>query len=216
MSITHWCLVPLRVAGYGAEVRCDVLPTGVGSVLLGRPWLYDFDVAQYGRANRCVSYFRGNKHIWQPYVPINWPNKPLATGTAIRNPMPPLLGLVTARQFIKGLESDAPMWAVQVRTKMMATPAESYPAFLQKFAEVFPAELRDSLPPDRTIHHFIDFIPCASLPNLPHYRLTHAQSVELQWQVEELHHRGLIRESHSPCVVPALLAPRKTTLGGCA
>ena len=37
LSVTHRCLVPLRVAGYGAEVWCDVLPMGVGSVLLGRP-----------------------------------------------------------------------------------------------------------------------------------------------------------------------------------
>ena len=58
--IMHRCLVPLRVAGYGAEVWCDVLPMGVGSILLNRPWLYDFDVTQYERANRCVFYFGGS------------------------------------------------------------------------------------------------------------------------------------------------------------
>ena len=182
---------------------------GVGSVLLGRPWLYDFDVAQYGKANRCVFYFGGNKHIWQPYIPLIQSDESTATESPARRPTPPLLGLVTARQFVKGLESDTPMWAVQVRTKVTETAAEGYPAFLQSFASVFPIELIESLPPDHAIQHFIDFIPGASLPNLPHYRLNLAQGAEIQRQVEDLLRRGLIRESHSPCAVPALLTPKK-------
>ena len=142
---------------------------GVGSVLLGKPWLYDFDVAQYGRANRCVLYFRGNKHIWQPYVPQTRADDPPATIPVDQSPPSQLLGLVSARQFIKGLENDAPMWAVQVRTKTMAAIANNYPAFLHEFADVFPIELPDSLPSDQAILHFLNFISSASLTNLPHY-----------------------------------------------
>ena len=126
-----------------------------------------------------------------------------------RNPTPQRLGLVSARQFIKGLENDAPMWVVQVRTKTATVATESYPAFLHDFADVFPTELPDQLPPERDIQHFIDFIPGASLPNLPHYRLSPSQSAELQRKVQDLLCRGLIPESHSPCAVPALLAPKK-------
>ena len=190
-------------------VWCDVLPMGVRSILLGWPWLYNFDVAQYGRANRCVFYFGGTKHVWQPYISTKRIEETSATESAAQSQASPLLGLVTARQFIKGLESDAPMWAVQVRTKVTTAPAESYPAFLHEFADIFPAELPETLPPDRTIQHFIDFIPGASQPNLPHYRLNPTQSAELQRQVEDLLRRDLIRESHSPCAVPALLAPKK-------
>ena len=209
ISVVHRCLVPLRIAGYHADVWCDVLPMGVGSILLGRPWLYDFDVAQYGKTNRCVFYFGGSKHIWQPYRPANRSNDPPTIGTAIQLSTPPILGLVTARQFAKELEGDTPLWAVQVRTKKAIPPVESYPTFLNEFAEIFPPELPASLPPERTVQHFIDLIPGASLPNLPHYRLNPAQGAELQQQVEELLRRGLIRESHSPCAVPALLAPKK-------
>ena len=170
-------------------------------------------MAQYRKVNQCVFYFKGNKHVWQPYIPLNQDDKSTVTETLVQRPTPPLLGLVTTRQFVKGLESDTPMWAVQVRSKVTETVEEGYPAFLQEFPNVFPRELTESLPPDRQIQHFIDLIPGASLPNLPHYRLNPAQGAELQRQVEDLLHRGLrrglIRESHSPCAVPALLAPKK-------
>ena len=42
---------------------------GVGSVMLGQPWLFDRDVAQYGRTNRCIFYFGGSKHVLQPFIP---------------------------------------------------------------------------------------------------------------------------------------------------
>ena len=96
-----------------------------------------------------------------------------------------------------------------MRTKATTIATESYPTFLHDFTDVFPTELPEQLPPKRAIQHFIDFVPGASLPNLPHYRLSPSQSVELQWQLEDLLRRGLIRESHSPCAVRALLAPKK-------
>ena len=64
LVVTMRCLVPLQVAGYHEEIWCDILPMGVGSVLLGRPWLYDRDIAQYGKTNRCVFYYVGSKQVW--------------------------------------------------------------------------------------------------------------------------------------------------------
>ena len=182
---------------------------GVGSILLGRPWLYDFDVAQYGRTNHCVFFWGGSKQVWKPFIPPTKKEEAQLSIPVNWSPTPHRIGLVSARQFVKGLDHDAPMWAVHVRTKVATTATEGYPAFLQEFADVFPTELPDQLLPEREIQHFIDFIPGASLPNLPHYRLSPSQSAELQRQVEDLLRRGFIRESHSPCTVPALLAPKK-------
>ena len=213
LAVTKRCIVPLKVAGYHEDIWCDILPMGVGSVLLGRPWLYDRDVAQLGRTNHCIFFFAGRKQVWQPYIPSIRDTLATPRGTT-ETPDPPLpvpqfLGVVSARQFLKDVAGDVPMWAIQVRTKVSSPNSDHFTEFLQDFAAVFPTESPDALPPDRSIQHFIDFVPGSTLPNLPHYRLNPTQSAELQRQVEDLLHRGLIRESHSPCVVPALLAPKK-------
>ena len=101
------------------------------------------------------------------------------------------------------------MWAIQVRTKIPSSISDNFPEILQDFAAVIPTKSPDALPSERSIQHFIDFVPGSTLPNLPHYRLNPTQSAELQRQVEDLLHRGLIRESQSPYAVPALLAPKK-------
>ena len=80
---------------------------------------------------------------------------------------------------------------------------------LSEYGDVISDNVPEGLPPVRKISHQIDLIPRASFPNKATHRMTPTKTKEVNKQVQELLRKGLIRESLSPCVVPAVLAPKK-------
>lgn len=82
-------------------------------------------------------------------------------------------------------------------------------ALIEAFIDVFHEELLNEHPPIRGITHQINFIPEASLRNRPTYRCNPDEAKDLQRKVNKLLQKGYVRESMSPCSVPALLVPKK-------
>ncbi|GJU52654.1 reverse transcriptase domain-containing protein [Tanacetum coccineum] len=79
---------------------------------------------------------------------------------------------------------------------------------MSQFQDVFPHDIPPDLPQMRDIKYCIDFLPGSTIPNKPAYRINPKEINELHKQVTELCDKGLIRESISPCVIPALLVPK--------
>nr|XP_024931657.2 uncharacterized protein LOC107422641 [Ziziphus jujuba var. spinosa] len=103
-------------------------------------------------------------------------------------------------------------YKVEKPSKVSNNPQKSLHILTKKNFErenLVPEEFPSELPPLRNIQHAIDFVPGAQLPNLPAYHMNPSEHAELKRQVEELLSKGFIRESLSPCAVPALLTPKK-------
>lgn len=99
-----------------------------------------------------------------------------------------------------------------VSNEVKEPSVESNPDLQQlwgKFGDVFPSDLPPGLPLIRGIKYQIELVLGAMIPNKPPYRSNPKGTKDFQHQIDEVMERGYVRESMSPCVVPALLVPKK-------
>ncbi|XP_022849850.1 uncharacterized protein LOC111371935 [Olea europaea var. sylvestris] len=217
VSVTEVCKVPISIGQhYQDEVVCDVVDTDASHVLLGHPWQFKVDVAYREHDNVYVFNWKGKKIAM---VPKRNPTVP----TMVTKEGQPLLSLVTSvADFESEVKEAQEVHVVVVRALMIEEKNQSevvipgaVQSLLDEFSELVSDELPDDLPPLRDIQHSIDLVPGASLPNMPHYRMSSKENQILQEKVEELLKKGFIRESMNPCAVPTLLVPKKAAVGGC-
>ena len=201
-------VVPFSIGkSYVDEVLCDVMPMDACNLLLGRPWQYDREVVHDGRKNTYTFKFNKKTITLAPISPNRTlPPPPPKTET------PQKSLFLSGAQLEKAINKHKPILALLMAERKDVKESEPHPLvkpLLHEFQDVFPEELPPGLPPLRGIEHHIDLLPGAPLPNKPAYRCNPEETKELQRQVDELIQRGFVRESMSPCSVPALLVPKK-------
>lgn len=182
---------------YKDQVLCDVVEMDACHLLLGRPWQFDRHSLHDGYTNTYNFLFGGKKIVLLPDK---------GSVQTIENNA----NLLTKKKFETEMEESG---VVYVLVGKLIDSEHEVPLAVQPlpkgFHEVFPEELPDGLPPLRDMQHQIDLVSGAALPNRAHYRMSPTEHEELRRQVEELLAKGHIRESLSPCVVPALLMSKK-------
>jgi hypothetical protein len=203
VKVTKRCLVSFSIGQkYKDQVWCDVVPMDACHLLLGRPWQYDRRAHQDGYANTYSFIKEGIKIKLTPLPPSELDKS--------KKESKPLVSFITKAQVKDAVEELQTMCLVLLfePNKEVVLPTE-IEQLLAHYMDVVPEEVPQGLPPMRDIQHAIDFIPGAVIPNRPAYRMSPQEHTKGHRQVEELLKKGLVRESVSPCVVPAILVPKK-------
>jgi hypothetical protein len=180
----------------------------VSHVLLGRPWQFDVDATHKGCDNVFIFEWGSHKIALAPVDQSGKLEKPQAGSSNF------LAISRNSHEFEDIIKEVGCMYPIVLKGLMVTNVVSSHvpkevQEILSEYEDLISEDLPAQLPPMRDIQHQIDLVPGASLPNLPHYRMSPKENVILKEKIEELLKKGFIRESMSPCAVPVLLVPKK-------
>ncbi|XP_022149987.1 uncharacterized protein LOC111018269 [Momordica charantia] len=179
------CIVPLSIGtSYKDQITCVVIDMDVCHIFLGRPWQYDTQALHKGSENTYEFSWMGKTVVLLPLQ-----SQQEATTAAKGH----LFHVCSGKHFL--LHRSEHLLALVIKDftsgEGIQTP-EVHPN-VQTFLDTFPELLnqQDSLPPLRDIQHRIDLLPGATLPNLPHYKMSPTEYKILHDHITELRQKGI-------------------------
>ena len=150
--VTQRCLVSIQMGDYKYEIYSEVLPMDVAHVLLGRPWLYDLNVTNFGKDNIYSFKYKGRNIILRPAKPKGCNGKLDISKLPERN-----FHILKCKKFEReGFETGMclALMAKEIpsNSSIVDVPLE-VKNLLDDFVDMVPDELPSELPPLRDIQH---------------------------------------------------------------
>ncbi|XP_052307378.1 uncharacterized protein LOC127905090 [Populus trichocarpa] len=157
----------------------------VNHVLLGRPWQFDVDATHKGRDNVFIFEWVSHKIALAPVDQSRKLEKPQVGSSNF------LAISKNSHEFEDIIKEVGCMYPIVLKGLMVTNAVSSHvpkvvQEILSEYEDLVFEDLPAQLPPMRDIQHQIDLVPGASLPNLPHYRMSPKENVILKEKIEEL------------------------------
>ncbi|XP_061375399.1 uncharacterized protein LOC133317549 [Gastrolobium bilobum] len=166
VKVNKKCLVQFSIGKkYTDETWCDVIPMDACHILLGRPWQFDRKTRHAGFKN--TYNFKKDK-LTITLGPSDLRNEAKNT-------------MLSREDFQEEVANAVEVFAcvlMEENCNVFGIPLQVKP-LLEDFADVVPEKMPPGLPPMRDIHHCIDFVPGAVIPNKAAYRMSPKEHEEL-------------------------------------
>ncbi|XP_020699390.2 uncharacterized protein LOC110111734 [Dendrobium catenatum] len=205
IMVADMCRVTFSIGkNYICEVSCDFVDMDACHLILGRPWQFDAGITHDGRTNTYSLEWKGRK-LWL------LPHSPQAVVKTDKGKQ--AVYIISNKALLQSCGQNPIVYALVASdlSEVAAQPnlQKIVQDLLLEFADIAPPDLPCQLPHLRSVQHQIDFTPGATIPHLPHYKMSPHEHTILQDIVDELLQKQLIQHSLSPCAVPALFIPKK-------
>ena len=180
----------MQFATYKDKIWCDVIFMDASHMILRRPWLFDMDVILWGKSNTCTFNHEGQRiKLISKSTKIQTRREKSAETRKEKS-----LSLISSKEIEKKVINGTQI-IILVAREVAKESQEMIPRavtlIITNFADVFPKDLPNQLPPIWNIQHAIDLVPGATLSNLSHNQMNLMEHAELQRQVDKLN-RGCI------------------------
>lgn len=219
-------LLWLSLDGFEWSGSFQVIPMSEQyDMILGKPWLTDFNPAIDFRTNSLSLLHEGKSYRFQ--ATSGKPKQACLGEKQSLEPelLPEFMNVAQARKELRrGAEliivellegegdHEAPVpshdWLGQARIMVQGEKREAVSELLQRHQARFPKELPKRLPPERDIEHEISVEPGNRPPSRPPLRLSQPHLDELKKQLEDLLEHGFIERSSSPYGAPVFFVKK--------